>query len=648
MCGFVLLSSFFFLLSGSLHAQPSPLSVQITSPLGRIGVPGTIRIVAQIHAKDDRAPVKVRFMVDGKLLGLDEDGPPYAADWIDDNPLESREIVVEATDADGRTANDTVTLGAYEFSDTSSVNSMLFEVTVLDKKGRFVGGLQPNDFTLRENGEIQKLDLVTPEAVPATFALLVDSSQSMAPRADFVRLAARRIAPHLSPQDRVVIAPFSVGLGAVTGPTDDQTTMFEAISAIRPAGGTAILESLSETAERLNSLEGRRVIVLITDGFDENSHQTVENTVKDLLSSQVTVYVVGVGGVSGVSLRGQELLRRIATDTGGRAFFPWDDRELSGTYDLVAANATNRYLIAYTPMESPADGSWHAIEVTTPSPEHVVRTRKGFFAPKPRPIRPNIEFTFPEMAQSTTDVSAADLFVLENGVEQTIDTFHEAVAPVSIVLALDASGSMRRSARIATDAARGFVSALRPNDQLAVLMFSDKAVFTHDFSKNRDQSFQAIAEYVANGGTALYDAVGTAMARVRNVDGRRAIVVVTDGRDEDNPGTGPGSVRSLDDVLAMVKDSGAVVFGVGIGSKVDRRPLEELAKLSGGAAYFPADVETLSVEYQRIVESLRRRWVVGYESKDPARDGHWRKVEVRVRATNLLLSSLGGYFAPER
>src|SRR4030095_9117052 len=156
----------------------------------------------------------------------------------------------------------------------------------------------------------------------------------------------------------------------------------------------------------------------ITDGFDENSKQTVDGTIKDLLRNPIAVYVVGVGGIQGVSLRGQALLRQVAIETGGRAFFPWDERELSNTYDLVAANVTNRYLIAYTPQDTVADGSWHAIEVTTPSPEHVVQTRKGFFAPKPPPIRPAIEFTFPETAASMADVSAGDLFVLEDGVEQ--------------------------------------------------------------------------------------------------------------------------------------------------------------------------------------------------------------------------------------
>jgi hypothetical protein len=145
-----------------LDAQTPAVTVQITSPLGRIGVAGTIRIVAQIHAKDTETPLKVRFLVDGKQLGVDEDGPPYAIDWLDDNPLESREIVVEATDSEGNSGKDAITLNAYEFSDTASVSSMLLEVNVQDKKGRFVGGLKPGDFTLRENGDPQKLDLVTP------------------------------------------------------------------------------------------------------------------------------------------------------------------------------------------------------------------------------------------------------------------------------------------------------------------------------------------------------------------------------------------------------------------------------------------------------------------------------------------------------
>ena len=75
------------------------------------------------------------------------------------------------------------------------------------------------------------------------------------------------------------------------------------------------------------------------------------------------------------------------------------------------------------------------------------------------------------------------------------------------------------------------------------------------------------------------------------------LVVMTDGRDENNPGTGPGSTRSFADVLGHLKESGATVFAIGLGTKVDAKPLEKLAELSGGRALFPTDVSQLSAEF---------------------------------------------------
>ena len=124
---------------------------------------------------------------------------------------------------------------------------------------------------------------------------------------------------------------------------------------------------------------------------------------------------------------------------------------------------------------------------------------------------------------------------------------------------------------------------------------------------------------------------------------------MSDGRDEDNPGTGPGSVRRLSDVLDALKQTGAVVFPIGLGTKVDAPMLEKLAELSGGRALMPQDVSTLGDEFQRVVEDLRRRYIVGYTSTNGERDGKWREVEIRVKAERqITVRSLGGYNAPER
>ena len=84
----------------------------------------------------------------------------------------------------------------------------------------------------------------------------------------------------------------------------------------------------------------------------------------------------------------------------------------------------------------------------------------------------------------------------------------------------------------------GLSSAVRPQDSLAVVRFSDKSLFAHDLSKNRESTYQAIRDYQAAGGTALYDALKDSLVHLRSVEGRRVVVVVTDGRDENSTSTG--------------------------------------------------------------------------------------------------------------
>ena len=98
-------------------ASGAGLSVRITSPLGRTGTPGAIRIVAQIRTDDAMLPGPVRFAVDGQLLATDTDGPPYVAEWVDENPFERREITVEVTDSLGHEVRDRVVLEPFDLID---------------------------------------------------------------------------------------------------------------------------------------------------------------------------------------------------------------------------------------------------------------------------------------------------------------------------------------------------------------------------------------------------------------------------------------------------------------------------------------------------------------------------------------------------
>ena len=205
----------------SLGAQAAAPTLKITSPLGRTGLPGTIRIVARLEGEQPAEPPQVSFYIDKLHLADDSDGPPYEALWSDDNPFEPREISVRAEFASGAVLTDILALNALVVSEAVEVTSIAIEASVVDAKGRFVRDLKESDFTLLENAEEQEIDLVSQHRQPALFALLVDSSQSMALRYTAVRAAASQLLEPLHPDDAVIVAPFSREITTVTGPTTD-------------------------------------------------------------------------------------------------------------------------------------------------------------------------------------------------------------------------------------------------------------------------------------------------------------------------------------------------------------------------------------------------------------------------------------------
>ena len=626
------------------HSASRPPSVRITSPLGRTGIYGPIRLVAQVHG-DERIQ-SVKFFVDHKFHGETMQGPPFAVEWMDENPYEAREIAAEACDAAGVCARDVVKLDPMVLIEEAEVSSVLVEASVYDDKGRPVNALEKDQFTLLEDDVPQSLDLVRSDMMESTYTLLVDGSQSMSRRLDFVQRAAHRLLAHLRKNDRAIVAPFTRTIGTVTGPTDDLETVTDAISAIQARGGTAIADVLTDLPRLLEGAPGRQAVVLITDGYDEHSSKTFEDAMRAVKSAQATLFVVAVGGVAGVSLQGERLLRSLAEQTGGRAFFPSRDEELPSVHKMIASDIRSRYLLAYTPTNRAIDGAWRKITVHTQNAEQKVRARPGYFAPKPPPVRATLEFTVANTDRTPVEISADDLTIVEDGQSQTLESFQEAVAPISIVLALDTSGSMKGAVDAVKAGAKQFISALRPQDRLSLVTFSDEATLIHDLTTRRDSTIKAVDEYTVHGGTALYDALFDSLTRLQSVDGRRAVVVLTDGRDENNPGTGPGSRRSFEEVLAQLGSVDATVYAIGLGAKVERSVLEQVTDESGGEAFFPLVVEDLAGDYARVIEHLRRRYVATYISSNPRRDGKWRSVEISPGA-NARVRSRGGYQAPQ-
>ena len=639
-------------LVGASPAKAQAPMVDITSPLGRIASAGAVRIVAQLRAEGDEAfmvPVStVRFFVDDAPVGEDPEGPVYAVEWADSNPFSPVTIRAEAVGVDGLIGVDSVTLPPLDVTDETSVASVLLDVAVMDKEGKYVQKLTKDTFSLYEDGVLQKLDMVDATIMPTTHTLLVDTSQSMSYRFDFVRRAARRLGSAMRANDQMVVLPFSKMLGPITGPTTDLQTVAGAVETLDSKGGTAIVDNVIAASERLQFVEGRHIIVLITDGYDEHSEQNVEDAVEALRQRHTTLYTVGIGGAAGISIRGRAALKEIAEKTGGRAYFPHRDEDLPLVHDRVASDIASKYLLTYTPSNQDRDGQWRRVEVATSDPTYTIRTRDGYFAAAPIPIRPTLEFTARDANRRLLTVDASNVIVLEDGVEQTVTSFQEASEPVSIVMALDKSGSMRQEEEAVRAAASSFIDSLRAEDKLGVVGFSDGAEMLADIAPYRTWSRHAVNQYKTNGGTALYDGMRLSLERLEGVKGRRAIVVMTDGRDEDNPGKGPGSKATFDEIIQLLRQTNVTVYAIGLGAKVDRMTLELLAQVTNGEAYFPADVSMLAAEYRRVTEDLRRRYLIGYTSSNSKHDGKWRTVELKSKTEGVVFTSKGGYEAPSK
>jgi VWFA-related protein len=638
------LVALFWLIAVSAGAQERSSSIEITSPTGRSGLPGRVRIVARVTTIAV-APPAVRFYVNDELLATDTDGPPYAVEWTDENPFEARRIRVEMTEGE-TVVEDHVDLKPFEVVEATEVLSINVDASIRDAKGRYVANLTAADFLLFENDTAQRVDAVLSEAMPTTFALLIDSSQSMARNMDFVRQSVMKLPAFLRQEDLAIVAPFRNTIDTVTGPTRDAVTLAEAVTAIKSGGGTSILESLSAVAARFGEGKHRRAVVLVTDGYDELSKISVDQVVGELKDAKIIVYSIAVGGVSGVSVKGEKMLRFIAEQTGGRAFFPWNAKEMAEASAAIAADAQHRYVVTYTPSNQRHDGAWRAIRLETLNPAYHVMARDGYVSPEPAPVKASFEFTITNHSRQYVDVGPESLVVLEDGVPQKVESFHESVAPVSVMLALDASGSMTKVSPAIMEAAHAFVSSLKPEDPLGIELFADRAEMSHELTPARWVSHRHIQRYIAKGGTALYDGLVDSMVRLSTVPGRRVVVVMTDGRDENATSSGPGSTRSWDEVLTTARTTGATVYAIGFGTNVDVARLVELTTLTGGEAYFTNDLSELPEHYQRIVDDLHRRYTVAYTSTNSQRNGAWRAVGIKTADPALRVRSPGGYFAP--
>jgi Ca-activated chloride channel family protein len=271
-------------------------------------------------------------------------------------------------------------------------------------------------------------------------------------------------------------------------------------------------------------------------------------------------------------------------------------------------------------------------------------------------------------SSSSLDLKLEDFEILEDGAPQEITNFsRESDQPLKLVMLFDTSLSVMHVInfeRLA--AARFFERVIRPEDRAAVFSVSTDVVVLQDFTNKIPQLVEATRQLRAQGATSLYDGIYLAADYLKKAQGRRVIVIVSDGGDTT-------SNKGLLESLAQAQESDAVIFAVFTGNPwpsenlrdlAAERALESLTGETGGEVFKPKlplgkngsrhgeETEDISLKeldraFGALAEQLRTQYVLGFFSTNEKRDGSFRKLSVRIKKPGYIARARTGYYAPK-
>jgi Ca-activated chloride channel family protein len=269
----------------------------------------------------------------------------------------------------------------------------------------------------------------------------------------------------------------------------------------------------------------------------------------------------------------------------------------------------------------------------------------------------SLNVTVTDGARYVTDLQGENFSVFEDGVKQDITFFSRTNLPIALVMLLDTSASMELKLPVAQEAAIGFARRLRSQDLAEVIDFDSRVVVLQSFTSKANELEQAIRKTSAGGSTSMFNAIYIALKDLKKVVARnseeirrQAIVVLSDGEDT-------SSLLPFEEVLDLAKRSETSIYCIGLradeastgGTKAFNEAefdLRQFAQQTGGRAFFPNQVSELNSIYTQISDELSSQYTVGYTSRNPRKDGGWRRVVVRVDRPNAVARTKLGYFAP--
>jgi len=374
---------------GDASAIPKPpqvrtrkgFAIRITNPAHNDFRFGRSEINAEVSAADPALVEKVEFYVDDRLVFIDTEAP-YQCFF--DFGTEPRSWVIRATawHKEGVTVSDTVILKRVVLNYAVQVNRVVMYATAFSNKGErhYALDLQKEDLVLEEDGVKQKIVDFYVEKRPVTLAVILDSSGSMQPAMDKVHNAASRFVDSLALEDKALVIDFDEKVYLLQDLTNDKDQLRRAITSTNALGGTALYDALYASFRRLRGIEGRKAIILLTDGDDTSSKFSFKRVLDEAKISDIIIFPIGLGTtVLDIDLR--RILKTLAEETGGRASFPSKVEDLEAVYKDISEELKSQYYITYEPSNTVWDGRWRKIKMYgAPGKDLDVRTRSGYYA----------------------------------------------------------------------------------------------------------------------------------------------------------------------------------------------------------------------------------------------------------------------------
>jgi VWFA-related protein len=270
---------------------------------------------------------------------------------------------------------------------TNEVNVVF---TVTDKHGKRVTDLKQNDFRFVDDSKpVSELRSFRAEAnLPLQVGLLIDASSSVRDRFKFEQEAAIEFLNQTVRKryDLAFVVGFDVTPEVTQDFTDDTEKLGHGVRELRPGGGTAMYDALyyacrDKLLKRPTNGPTRRAIILLSDGDDNQSHVTREEAIEMAQRAEAIVYTISTN-VSGSKGSGDKVLERIADATGGRAFFPFQIRDVANAFAEIQDELRSQYAVSYKPADFKPDGHFRTIEIVASDRKNFrVRARRGYYAP---------------------------------------------------------------------------------------------------------------------------------------------------------------------------------------------------------------------------------------------------------------------------